>query len=179
VVFEVKGGDEGLARLQVVGPDGRTVADFTAPDASTLGLRQFVFESPEPRDVAALKAAYPEGTYQFIGATLGGDALKGSCDLSHALPEAVALVAPEPGAEGVQVEGLQIRWKPRAGSMQYILEIEDERGMELVVSLPVKTAAFALPAGLLQPGTEYTLGIAAVAENGNRTFVETSFTTKE
>jgi len=35
VVFEVKGGKEGLAKLAVVSPDGRTVIDFTAPDAST------------------------------------------------------------------------------------------------------------------------------------------------
>jgi hypothetical protein len=48
VVFEVKGGKDGLAKLAVVSPDGRTVIDFTAPDASTLGIRQFRFESPEP-----------------------------------------------------------------------------------------------------------------------------------
>ena len=48
VVFEIKGGDEGLAKLAAVSPDGRTVIDFTAPDASTLGIRQFRFESPEP-----------------------------------------------------------------------------------------------------------------------------------
>jgi hypothetical protein len=29
VVFEVKGGKEGLAKLTVVSPDGRTVIDFT------------------------------------------------------------------------------------------------------------------------------------------------------
>src|SRR5262245_60106580 len=36
VVFEAKGGPEGLSKLMVVSPDGRTVVDFTAPDASTL-----------------------------------------------------------------------------------------------------------------------------------------------
>ena len=65
VVFEIKGGDEGLANLRVVSPDGRIVIDFTAPDASTLGIRQFRFESPEPKDIEGLKTAYPEGVYTF------------------------------------------------------------------------------------------------------------------
>jgi hypothetical protein len=59
VVFDVVGGKEGLARLTVVAPDGRTVVDFTAPDASTLGIRSFQFESPEPPDIGGFKAAYP------------------------------------------------------------------------------------------------------------------------
>jgi len=68
VMFEVKGGKEGLAKLAVVSPDGRTVIDFMAPDASTLGIRRFRFETPEPGDVKSLKSAYPEGVYTFAGA---------------------------------------------------------------------------------------------------------------
>jgi hypothetical protein len=50
VVFEVKGGADGLTKLTVVSPDGRTIVDIAAPDTSTLGVRQLRFESPEPRD---------------------------------------------------------------------------------------------------------------------------------
>src|SRR5690242_14538503 len=46
VVFEVKGGQDGLAELSVVSPDGRPVVAFRAADESTLGIRQFRFESP-------------------------------------------------------------------------------------------------------------------------------------
>jgi hypothetical protein len=46
VVFEVKGGAEGLTRLTVVAPDGRTVVDVAAPDSSTLGVRQLASNRP-------------------------------------------------------------------------------------------------------------------------------------
>src|SRR5207247_5443080 len=49
VVFEVIAGKVGLAKLAVVAPDGRTGVDCTAPGASTLRIREFSFETPEPR----------------------------------------------------------------------------------------------------------------------------------
>ena len=81
--FVAKGGDDGLAHLEVISPDGRTVIDFNAPDATTLGIRQFVMESPEPDDVAALKAAYPEGKYEFRGRTLSGKMLASTSGLRY------------------------------------------------------------------------------------------------
>ena len=92
VVFEVQGGDDGLAWLTITAPDGRTVAEFEAPEASTLGMRQLLFESPEPPDPDLVMAAYPEGTYTFEGGTVAGDRLLSEAVLSHALPDpAVAL----------------------------------------------------------------------------------------
>jgi hypothetical protein len=90
VVFKVKGGDAGLAKLAVISPDGRTVIDFSAPDASTLGIRQFRFESPEPGDVESLKSAYPEGVYTFAGATAAGNKYYGESTLNHKLPAPAA-----------------------------------------------------------------------------------------
>ncbi len=63
VVFEVKAEDDGLAELFIVSPDGRTVVDFKAPESSTLGIRQFRFESPEPPDVAAQAPALSQVTF--------------------------------------------------------------------------------------------------------------------
>jgi hypothetical protein len=57
VVFQVKGETEGLDELIIRSPEGRTVVAFKAPDAPTLGMRQFRFETPEPGDSKALKAA--------------------------------------------------------------------------------------------------------------------------
>lgn len=71
VVFAVKGGDEGLTALRIVSPDGRVVADFHAPDHTTLGMRQFRFESPEPGDVARLESAYPARPDFVRGAPAG------------------------------------------------------------------------------------------------------------
>ena len=62
VVFEVKGGEEGLTELIVVSPDGRRVVDFKAPDSSTLGIRQFRFESPEPSRCQVTKGRLSRGS---------------------------------------------------------------------------------------------------------------------
>ncbi len=76
IVLEAKGGATGLAQL-IGGVSRRTHhRQVTAPDTSTLGMRQFRFESPEPKSAASLKAAYPEGVYAFTGATAAGAKLQ-------------------------------------------------------------------------------------------------------
>jgi hypothetical protein len=181
VVFQAKGRSEGLAKLSVVSPDGRTVVDFAAPDASTLGIREFAFESPEPKDVKGLMAAYPEGTYRFAGRTASGEELRGESRLSHELPPTASFLRPAAGAANVAVANLEIAWTPPAGKVSgYLIEIEqDELGAHLEATLPRSATRFAVPAGFLRPGTEYELGIATVSEAGNVSFVETSFTTAE
>ena len=64
VIFGVAG-DEGLRLLRIKSPDGRKVATLLAPDPTTLGIREFLFESPEPPGEAIL-AAYPEGRYVLV-----------------------------------------------------------------------------------------------------------------
>ncbi len=178
VVFDVKGGDEGLAKLAVVSPDGRTVIDFTAPDALTLGIRQFRFESPEPRDVASLKSAYPEGVYTFAGATGAGGKLHGESTLNHKLPAVTSLLRPRSGARDVPVTDLKITWTAVKNLAAYVVKIEqDEMGVSLAATLPGSAAAFAVPNGFLLPGTEYQLSVGTVSTEGNISFVETSFTT--
>jgi hypothetical protein len=180
VVIRAKGGKEGLAKLTVVGPDGRTAIEFAAPDASTLGIREFEFESPEPTDVAGLKAAYPEGTYRFSGATAGGKAFHGESTLSHALPATTAFVQPGVDAKNVPVKGLEIRWTPVAGVSGYVIELEqDDLGVSLEAHLPGSASSLSVPDGFLRPGMEYDLGIGTVSKGGNVSFVETSFTTAE
>jgi hypothetical protein len=179
VVFEAKGGDEGLATLVVRGPDGRTVVSFTAPDASTLGMRQFRFESPEPRDVKALKAAYPEGTYSFSGSTASGSRLEGVSKLSHKLPPPTSLVHPTANT-GVPSRNLAISWRPVQGLAAYIVYIEqDDLGVQLTTRLPPSATSFPVPDGFLRPGTTYQLGLGTVTSEGNTTYVETSFTTAD
>jgi hypothetical protein len=181
VVFRVKGRSDGLAKLSVISPDGRTVVDFAAPDASTLGIREFAFESPEPKDVKGLKAAYPEGVYRFAGATAAGQELRGESRLSHELPATAAFLRPAAGARNLPAADLTIAWTPPAGKVSgYVVEIEqDELGSHLEATLPGSATTFAVPDGFLRPGTEYELGIGTVSEAGNVSFVETSFTTAE
>jgi hypothetical protein len=178
VVFEVQGGDEGLAKLTVVSPDGRTVIDFTAPDASTLGIRQFCFESPEPRDVESLKSAYPEGMYIFAGATVAGDRFHGESRLNHKLPATASFLRPGAGARGVTAKDLEITWAPVKDLAAYIIEIEqDELDVNITAKLPGSATTFSVPDGFLLPGTEYQLGIGTVTHEGNISIVETTFTT--
>ena len=71
-VFDAIGDDDGLQKLSITAPDGRTIVDFSGAIKSSLGIREFHFESPEPKDVAAVKKAFPEGEYTFTGSTAGG-----------------------------------------------------------------------------------------------------------
>ncbi len=180
VVFKVTGGDTGLAKLTVVGPDGRTVIDFTAPDASTLGIRTFVLESPEPGDVESLKAAYPEGIYTFTAETAAGGKLRSKAVLNHELPATVSFLRPEPESEDVGTRDLDITWTPVKNLAFYIIEIEQEEQNAIITAkLPAPASTFSVPNGFLLPDTEYKLGIGTVTEEGNLSFVETEFTTAE
>ena len=179
VVFQVKSGDDGLAELVVVSPDGRTVVNFNAPDASTLGIRQFQFESPEPRNTASLMAAYPEGIYKFSGKTSAGATLIGKSTLSHRLPATAAFIHPRPAAKRASVNGLKISWRAVAGVASYIVKIEnDDLNVKIAATVPGTSTTFAVPNGFLLPVTEYELSVGTVTRDGNISFVETHFTTQ-
>jgi hypothetical protein len=177
-VVEVMGGDEGLARLAVVAPDGRSVIDVTAPAATTLGVRQLRFESPEPGDFASLKAAYPEGVYTFTGATAGGAKHQSTATLQHALPPAATLLRPAARARGVSVRDLIVTWTAVRNVTAYIVTIEQpELDVSLTARLPGSVDRFVVPDGFLRAGTAYQLGIGTEMAGGNASFVETTFTT--
>lgn len=178
VVFEVKAGAEGLAKLAVVAPDGRTVVDFTAPDASTLGMRQFRFESPEPQNLQSMKAAYPEGAYTFTGATAAGGKLQSTATLHHQLPVSTSFLRPRAEAQGVSATALVITWTPVKNVAAYVIAIEqDELNVNITARVPGSMARFRVPDGFLAPGTAYTLEIGTVTAQGNISLVETTFTT--
>jgi hypothetical protein len=178
VVFEVKGGKEGLAKLTVVGPDGRTVIDFTAPGASALfGIQQLRFEPLEHHDAKGLMSTYPEGTHTFGGATAAGGKLHGKAALSHKLPATASSLRPAAKARGVNANGLKITWSPVKDATAYIIKLEQPMlGVNLTSTLPGSVATFGVPEGLLRAGTEYQLAIGTVSDEGNMSFVETTFT---
>ena len=180
VVFEIKGGDDGLNELTVISPDKSIVINFAAPDNSTMGIRQFRFESPEPKDVDALKAAYPAGVYVLNGVTADGQKFYSEAKLNHTLPPTVSFLHPEEEQEGVNFQNLEITWSKVANIVAYILELEqDEPGVNILVRLPSSQNSFKVPDDFLTAGKEYKLSIGTVAEDDNRSFVETSFTTAD
>lgn len=180
VVFEVMGGADGLAWLTVTGPDGRTVVDFKAPDPSTLGVRQFELESPEPPDPNVVMAAYPEGVYTFVGGTARGDTLRSQATLSHRLPPPVTRIDPEDDAEDVPTKGVHVTWGAVQGVVAYKVVVEDEEtGQALTLTLDGGARGLSVPDEFLKPGTSYQLAIGTVGANGNVSFIENGFTTAE
>jgi hypothetical protein len=178
VVFEVDGGAEGLAKLSVTGPGGKTVIDFTASGPTGMGIRQFRLESPEPPDPERVKAAYPAGVYTFAGATSTGSKLEGKATLTHKLPRPARILRPTEDAGDVSPRDLEITWSPVEGMAGRILTLEQEESGESVTArLPGSTRKFVVPSGFLRPGTEYKIGLGTVADGGNASFVETTFTT--
>jgi hypothetical protein len=177
VVFEATGDRDGLVQLAIVSPDGRNVVDFKAPEGS-MGIRQFRMESPEPGDVAKLKAAYPEGVYRFEGTTSAGVKLQSEAKLSHQLPGTVSFVRPLAGAKGVSAEKMVIAWSPVKGVAAYVVTIEqEEENLSVTARVPGRATRFAAPAGFLRPGTEYKLAVGTVMASGNASFVETTIET--
>jgi hypothetical protein len=179
VVFEVTGGHDGLAELFVVSPDGRTVIAFRASDSTTLGIRQFRFESPEPRDGTSLKAAYPEGVYHFSGKTFSGAKLVGKATLSHRLPATATFVKPIPAAENVSVKDLAVSWSAVAGVASHVVSIKQgEMNVSITARLPGSSTSFAVPHGFLVRGRKYKMAIGTVTHEGNISYVEMIFTTE-
>jgi len=180
VVFEVTGAQDGLAELTVLGPDRRTVVAFKAPDSSTLGIRGFRFESPEPSDIKAVKSAYPEGIYEFSGRTSKGAKFAGKSTLSHRVAATPTLVKPATPTATLSVRDLTLAWSPVEGVAAYSVGIKhEESNVNLTAMLPASSTSFAVPDGFLTPGKKYKLAIGAVTREGNITFVETTFTTEK
>lgn len=176
-VFEILGGEEGLSSLKVVSPDGRTIVDFSAPDAGVYGIRQFRFESPEPKDVAGLKKAYPEGAYTFTGTSASGVKLSSQATLHHLLPPTASSVTPRADAAEVPTR-LTITWAAKPGLSAIMIEVAQEQmNHNVSARLPGSATSFVVPAGFLKPGKEYTLAVGTVGANGNMAFVESSFST--
>jgi hypothetical protein len=177
VIFEATAGGAGLAMLNVVAPDGRTVISFKAPE-SRLGVRHLSLETPEPKNDGRLLADFPAGKYRFSGSTVNGGKLHGQAVLSHRFPEVASLAHPTPDERDVPVTGLVVRWNAVSDLAAYTIVIEqEETGQEIKLSLPGTTTAFPVPDGLLAPGREYKLGLGTVSKEGNTSFVEVDFTT--
>ncbi len=171
--------DKGLVRLTILSPHWRKVVEAESPHR-TRGLREFLFESPEPADSVIL-GHYPEGDYLYFGTAPDGQPFLGSATLSHELPGAVVIVSPV--EESVIAPGaLTISWTPVPDAAQYIVEFENEsadpeQSFSFVVGRD--TTSFAVPGAIVVPASDYQVGVASVHENGNVVFVETTFSTAD
>ena len=100
--------------------------------------------------------------------------------MNHKLPATVFFLQPGANEEDVMIERLKIKWTPVENLSAYIIEIDqDELGVNLLIKLPGSVTGFTVPEGFLQSGSEYTLSIGTVANDGNSSIVEAAFTTVE
>jgi hypothetical protein len=168
IVAVVKGGDEGLVKLKIFAPDGKSILDVSTEEM-IVGLREFSIESAEP-DMANVIHSYPEGLYSIQGITVSGKKLRASVKFSHQLP----------GLPKLQLnkKAGQITWSPVSGATKYMVElereIEDKDIMKLRIELPPTIRSFSIPKAFLVPG-DYQIGILTYGVNGNITVVEEEF----
>jgi hypothetical protein len=175
--FEATGADDGLAALKVLAPGARTVIDLRSPD-SKLGVRSLTLESPEPDDDGIVRADFPAGAYRFEGTTTKGASLRGEAQLSHVFPEPAAFEYPRPDQKDVPATALTLRWSVPKGIEACAIVIEQTgSAYEVRALLPGSAKSFAVPEGFLRAGKAYKFAIGTVAKDGNRSFIEASFTT--
>ncbi len=178
VVMEALGGDEGLRRLLIRTPDKRLVVLVSSSDPTVTGIREFAFESPEPEGSAIL-AAYPEGTYTFLGISVTGERFKSTAELSHLLPNPTVITNPTQDATA-GTEALTIEWSTVPNVAEYVIEFENESvdpEQVLRVNVPANSTSFQVPTSLLIPGSDYQVGVATVGENENVVVVENTLST--
>ena len=175
--FEATGAEDGLAALKVLAPGERAVIDLRSPD-SKLGIRSFTLESPEPDDDKIVRADFPAGKYRFEGTTTKGVSLRGEARLSHAFPEPAAFEYPRPDQKDVPTSALTLRWSVPKGIEACAIVIEQTgSAYEIRALLPGSAKSFTVPEGFLRAGKAYKFAIGTVAKDGNRSFIEGSFTT--
>jgi hypothetical protein len=172
-------GFEGLKSLHVRAPGGRIVASVQSNDRirgrRAIGLAEVLIETGEP-DIDSVKAAYPEGTYQFFGRTVSGARLFGEAVLSHDVLPGPTFTPNE--EEGLDPDGVVVEWAAIPGAAGYIVEIEnDDLDVNITTRLPGSATSFRIPAGFLAGDTEYEVGVASISAEGNVAFAESSFTT--
>jgi hypothetical protein len=176
VVFFAKTETDGLRRLQILSPAGRRVASFDG-DKRGIGIREFVLESAEPPDLDLVLGSFPEGTYAFLGRTVGGDCVEGEADLSHALAPATTLLTPAED-EVVDLADLLLSWTAVPGAERYVVELNNEdTGSEFTLEVFPPATSLSIPAELLVADSEYQFAVGVRMPDGNLTFVELAFFT--
>lgn len=168
---------EGMDRFQVIGPNGERRVYLQSLGSDDLGQAQILVESAEP-SIQAVKRAYPVGVYKFFGRTVSGQQVSGRVRLSHKLLPAPSFTPHE--EEGLDPDDVVVSWTPVPGAVGYQVEIEqDEIGANLTMTVGPGVSSLPIPAGFLEPGTEYEIGVATITSQGNVAVAESSFTTAD
>lgn len=147
------------------------------PDFSELPLEEFL-------------ARFPAGTYQFRGQGLEGERYVGSAQLTHNLPDGPHLLFPIEGAGPVDPNATVLMWEPVGpanGSpiiAYQVIVAHSGTGITalpkivLDITLPPTVTQLPIPAGFLQPATDYEWEVLAIEAGGNQTLSTSSLQTQ-
>jgi hypothetical protein len=164
-----------LEQVRIFRPDGGNLIELGADTGVQHGVSGLEIELREP-DLATLLANYAEGAYDIQALSVRGDLALGSARLSFDLPAAPRILHPRPGAV-VHGSGLTVYWRGDGAADSYEVQLEQGDDDGLRIRLPPMQSSFRVPDRFLRPGTETSLEITAIGENGNRTVSEVLFMT--
>jgi hypothetical protein len=167
---------EGWEKVILTSPGGEQLVRIVADGPlANLGLTELRFESAEPSPNEVLNK-FPAGEYKLRGQTVEGTTLFSKVTLSHDFLPAPTL-SPSDG-DVVDPDNTVVTWNaPGAKQVEIIVELED-LGETYDVVLPGTTTRLRVPRQFLRRDTEYKIEILAIAENGNRTIKESTFSTQ-
>ncbi len=165
--------DESVELLRIVGPTGETVLRLGANDPVDLGLTEIRWESAEP-DIQTPLLAYPEGKYTVTAMAFNGTLIEGVVDLSHSILEAPQVFI---RSDELEVDQVVIEWVLDPKAERYWLEVDGGSIGEFTLPMLAGINRFQLPESLLEPATEYKVGVAVVGDNGNAVMSEVEFAT--
>lgn len=171
-VILAKAQDCGLLYLSIRNPLGARIGRYDAPDPSGLGAREILLETPEPSE-AEVVAAYPPGSYHFLGKTLCGETISGRARLRAGFPDAPEILSPAE-EEILPAGDVTIEWSAVPGAQEYVVELESSGGLNLKTTVPATTRSITLPAVLFSPG-DYELGVASRGASANVSVTESDF----
>lgn len=197
--------EQGWERITVTDPNGKKVLDFRPEgDLSKLGLTELFFESTEPENadvpIPELLKTLPAGTYTFKGFTADSadekGTLIGTAEFSHDIPEAPAILSPAENSTLPNGEALDVSWSlvdknidgSDANITAFQLTIEKETAepqphmigtFGFTMNLPPSVTQITIPKEVFEPGSDYSLEVLAIDENGNQSINSTSFSTSD
>jgi hypothetical protein len=165
---------EGWNRLRVSDPGRNNLLQIAANgNLSDLGITELRFESAEPEPDKVL-GLFPAGEYTFRGKTVEGDNLLSRVTLSHEFLPAFTFT-PSNG-QVVDPNNTVVQWNIADAEQVEVIIENDE--LESVFDVTLSgVSSLNVPPQFLVPGKEFKIELLAIAENGNRTIVESTFRT--
>jgi hypothetical protein len=180
--------------MSIFDPDGELVyTTSTDGNVGELGGTELFLETGEPPftelSLEELLDLFPAGRYRFRGRGIDGERFVGSAQLTHNLPGGPTLVSPLEGGPPQDPANTTVTWEPvppANGSPiigYQVLIVDADTGLTalpkitLDVMMPPTATSLAVPAGFLQPNTEYEWEVLALEHGGNQTLSSSFFTT--